>query len=208
MPRSGKRRLAEIAVALQWDQGRWRWLLAILGALGLPVAFGAAARRAFCYDRAAIAAGQWWRLLTAHAVHLGVHHLILDELGIVLVWALFADAYDAVDWLAIVAFGALAIGCGLWWLSPGVEWYVGSSGVLHAAAAAGIVERIVARARERWLLLALLVGKVALEQLLQAAGRREPMVVVDAHFYGAVAGFAIGAALCGRTAIIRRRQGA
>ena len=45
-----------------------------------------------------------------------------------LVWALFAQDYDAVDWCVIVCGGALAISCGLWWLSPRVAWYVGASG--------------------------------------------------------------------------------
>jgi hypothetical protein len=31
------------------------------------------------------------------------------------------------------------------------------------------------------------------------------MIVVDAHLYGALAGFAVGAALCWRMAIIRHR---
>ena len=64
------------------------------------------------YDRSAIAAGGWWRLLTAHIVHLDVHHLILNELGLVLMWSLFAQDYDAVEWCVIVLSGALAIDSG------------------------------------------------------------------------------------------------
>src|SRR5438876_6738088 len=41
------------------------------------------------YDRAALAAGQWWRLVTAHVVHLDVRHTLLNELGLSLVVALF-----------------------------------------------------------------------------------------------------------------------
>jgi rhomboid family GlyGly-CTERM serine protease len=89
------------------------------------------------YDRSAIAAGGWWRLLTAHIVHLDAHHLILNELGLVLMWSLFAQDYDAVEWCVIVLAGALAISSGLWWLSPRVSWYVGASGVLHSVMAAG-----------------------------------------------------------------------
>lgn len=203
-PRGARARLAGIAASLQWDRGRWLWLAALLGALDLLAAFGDRARLALRYDRTAIAAGEWWRLLTAHAVHLDAHHLILDELGLVLVWALFADAYDAVDWLLVAAASALAIGSGLWWLSPGVAWYLGSSGVLHGAAAAGTARRLATRAWERWILLACLAAKIAYEQYAEAHGRAAPLVVVDAHLYGALAGALVGAALCGRAAIIRR----
>lgn len=200
------RRGGEILASLQWDRGRWIWLLALLGALVLLSAFGDSARLALRYDRAALGEGQWWRLLTAHLVHLDAHHLLLDGLGLVLVWALFADAYDGVEWLAIVCASALAIGSGLWWLSPRVDWYLGSSGVLHGAVAAGTVRRFVERAWERWILVVVLVVKLAHEQYAQATGHAAPLIVVDAHLYGALAGAIVGAALCAWTAIIRPSQ--
>src|SRR5450432_3447740 len=120
MPRDGAIRLAQLAAALQWDRGRWIWLLALLLVLDLVLGLGDSVGQLLRYDRSAIAAGGWWRLLTAHIVHLDVHHLILNELGLVLMWSLFAQDYDAVEWCAIVLAGALAISSGLWWLSPRV----------------------------------------------------------------------------------------
>src|SRR3984893_19583099 len=137
MPRDAANRFAEIAAALQWDRGRWIWLLAILLLLDLVLGLGDSANQLLRYDRTAIAAGGWWRLLTAHIVHLDAHHLILNELGLVLVWSLFAQDYDAVEWCAIVLSGALAISSGLWWLSPRVSWYVGASGGLPTGIGAG-----------------------------------------------------------------------
>jgi rhomboid family GlyGly-CTERM serine protease len=188
----------QIARALQWDGGRWIWLLALLSLLDALSYLGDIATMALRYDRAAIAAGQWWRLLTAHAVHLDLHHLVLNELGLILVWSLFARDYDAVEWCAIVLAGALGISCGLWWLSPQVAWYVGASGVLHTAMAAGTVRHLADRAWDRWILLVGLCLKLALER-----GAATPLIVVDAHLYGAACGFAVGAALCWRMAIIR-----
>src|ERR1700689_3458018 len=103
----------EIMHALQWDRGRWLWLLLIVMLLDALLALGDSATLGLQYDRAAIAAGGWWRLLTAHLVHLDLHHLILNELGLVLIWALFAEDYDPVDWLIIVSAGALAVSSGL-----------------------------------------------------------------------------------------------
>ena len=128
MPREAANRLGAVAAALQWDRGRWIWLLLILLLLDAVLGLGDSVSALLRYDRGAIAAGGWWRLLTAHIVHLDLHHLILNELGLVLMWSLFAQDYDPVEWCAIVLSGALAISSGLWWLSPHVAWYVGASG--------------------------------------------------------------------------------
>lgn len=200
MPADGPNRLARLAASLQWDRGRWIWLLLVLLVLGLVLGLGDNVGNLLRYDRAAITGGGWWRLLTAHLVHLDLHHLILNELGLVLVWALFAGDYDPVEWCLIVGSGALAISSGLWWLSPEVGWYVGASGLLHTAMAAGVARHLLAGEWDRWLLLVCLGAKLAYEQL----GGHEPgLVVVDAHLYGAASGFVVGAALSWRLAIIR-----
>ena len=203
MPGEAANRLAAVATALQWDRGRWLGLLLILLSLALVLVLGDSAGELLRYDRAAIGAGGWWRLLTAHAVHLGWHHLILNELGLVLLWSLFAQDYDPVQWCIIVFAGALAICSGLWWLSPRVGWYVGASGVLHAVMAAGTARHLAQRAWDRWILVLGLCGKLAWEQYGGPAG---PLVVVDAHLYGALCGFALGAALSWRAAILHSRQ--
>jgi rhomboid family GlyGly-CTERM serine protease len=202
MPRNAANTLAQFAQALQLDRGRWLWLLLIMLILDLVWGLGDSVSEALRYDRGAIAAGGWWRLLTAHAVHLDLHHLLLNELGLVLMWSLFARDYDTVEWCVIVLSGALAISCGLWWLSPSVGWYVGASGVLHSVMAAGCAKHLAERAWDRWLLLIGLCGKLVYEQ---STGHAAPMIVVDAHLYGAAAGFAVGAALSWRIAIIRHR---
>jgi rhomboid family GlyGly-CTERM serine protease len=205
MPVDAANRLAQIAAALQWDRGRWIWLLFIVLLLDLVLGLGDSVGQLLRYDRSAIAAGGWWRLLTAHIVHLDLHHLILNELGLVLMWSLFAQDYDAVEWCVIVLAGALAISSGLWWLSPRVSWYVGASGVLHSVMAAGAAKHLLERSWDRWILILGLSAKLAWEQW----GRHEvPLIVVDAHLYGALCGFAVGAALSWRMAIIRYRSSA
>jgi rhomboid family GlyGly-CTERM serine protease len=203
MPRDAANRLAPIFAALQWDRGRWIWLLVILLVLDFVLGLGDSVGQLLRYDRSAIAGGGWWRLLTAHIVHLDLHHLLLNELGLVLVWALFAQDYDAVEWCVIVSAGALAISSGLWWLSPRVSWYVGASGVLHTVMAAGTAKHFVERQWDRWILGVGLCAKLAWEHW---GGHAAPLVVVDAHLYGALCGFAVGAALSLRMAIIRHRS--
>jgi rhomboid family GlyGly-CTERM serine protease len=202
MPRETANRIASTLSALQWDRGRWIWLLLILLLLAAVLSLGDNITALLRYDRSAIAAGGWWRLLTAHIVHLDAHHLILNELGLVLMWSLFAQDFDPVEWCVIVLSGALAISCGLWWLSPHVAWYVGASGVLHAVMAAGAANHLVTRTWDRWILTLGLCGKLAWEHW---GGHASPLVVTDAHLYGAACGFAVGAALSRRLAIIQLR---
>lgn len=203
MPGEGAKPLAQFAATLQWDRGRWIWLLTIVVALAVVLGLGDNVAAMLRYDRGGIAAGGWWRLLTAHIVHLDLHHLVLNELGLVLMWALFVDDYDPIEWCIIVFSGALAISSGLWWLSPKVAWYVGASGVLHTLMGAGCARHLAVRAWDRWILLACLAAKLAYEQL---GGREPPLVVVDAHLYGALCGLAVGALLSWRVAIIRHRS--
>jgi rhomboid family GlyGly-CTERM serine protease len=203
MPHEGANRFAQFAASLQWDRGRWLWLLLIVLVLDLVLGLGDSVGDILRYDRSAIEAGGWWRLLTAHIVHLDLHHLVLNELGLVLMWALFAEDYDLVEWCVIVSAGALAISSGLFWLSPRVSWYVGASGVLHTIMAAGCARHFAVKSWDRWILALCLVVKLAYEQL---GGHEPPLVVVDAHLYGAASGFIAGALLSWRTAIIRLRS--
>lgn len=202
MPRKVSIELERMAQTLQWDRGRWFWLLLILLTLDVVLALGDSLAAMLRYERGAIASGGWWRLLTGHLVHLDLHHLVLNELGLVLMWSLFADDFDALEWLVIGFAGALAISAGLWWLSPRVAWYVGSSGILHTVLGAGTARHLWRHAWDRWLLLAALAGKLLFEQF---SGHAQAGVVVDAHLYGALAGLLAGAALSARVAIIRPR---
>src|SRR5438105_3727374 len=79
------------------------------------------------YDRAALGAGQWWRLVTAHVVHLDVRHALLNDLGLALVWARFARDYSLGQGGAVVLGAVVAIDAGLWRCGSTLEWYVGSS---------------------------------------------------------------------------------
>lgn len=164
---------------------------------------GDAATHALRYDRSALAAGEWWRLLGAHLVHHDYAHLAMNVAGLVLLWWLFVRDARWRDWALVGLVSASTIDAGLWFLQPQLGWYVGLSGVLHGWwAAAGLA----ARARwplEGWVTLALLAAKLVLEQvqgpLSSGLGASLP-VVVGAHLYGALGGLAAALALrLGRT---------
>ena len=175
-----------------------RFGLALLAACGLllaPQLAGDAGRLLLRYERAGLAAGQWWRLLTAHVVHLDLEHAALNSLGLVLMWALFARDYRPRQWLAIVLGAIAVIDCGLWLRDSTVAWYVGSSGALHGVMAAGTLAHLRRRDLDGWILAAFLLVKLGYEQwagALPFAGSGAG-VVVDAHLYGVLGGLGLAA---------------
>jgi len=151
------------------------------------------------FERSGIAAGELWRLLTGHLVHLGVSHTVLNLAGLVLVWFLVGRAFDWKQWLWVMAGSIGAIDLGLWFGAPSLEWYVGLSGLLHGMLGAGIVAGIAARSGEALILAVVVAGKLAWEQFAGPLPGSETTsggaVIVDAHLYGVIGGTLVAAML-------------
>jgi rhomboid family GlyGly-CTERM serine protease len=181
---------------------RWRALGSVITVLALLSALGDSGRAALRYDRAAIGAGQCWRLVTGNLVHLDWPHWAMNVAALVLLWSLFVAEYSMAQWCILSMLSALAVSFGLWWFDPQIEWYVGLSGVLHALMCAGCVALVRRRRWEGAVLLALVVLKIGYEQLAGAlpwhASAMRARVVVDAHLYGAIAGLIVGAYFAAR----------
>lgn len=173
--------------------------LAIAALAGVLALGGDTLRELLRYDRPGIAAGEPWRLVTGHLVHLGAGHTLLNGAGVVLVALIVAREYRLRDWALISLAGVAAIDAGLWWLNPSLDWYVGLSGLLHTWFAAGVIAALFERRPDAWLLFGLLAGKLVLEQATGAlpgsAALAGGTVVVDAHLYGALAGAFAGLVL-------------
>ena len=189
-------RVHRVLKSLNCDGAHGLALVAACAALLLLALTGEGGRALLRYDRAALAAGELWRLLTAHFVHLDLHHVLLNCLGLALVWALFARDYTPRQWAVITLASIAAIDAGLWLGDSTLEWYVGSSGALHGIMAAGALARMRRGELEGWVLAAFLAGKLAWNYwvggLPVSAGLP---VVVSAHFYGVLGGLAAAAFL-------------
>ena len=155
------------------------------------------------YERTAVLDGQWWRLVTGHLVHADAAHLAWNLAGAALVWWLFGAEYGRLEWLVIVLASAAAIDIAFLGWMPGLDWYVGLSGVLHGCMAAGLAAWL-ARARDPLVLLvAILFGaKLVFEHwqgpLPFTAGTLALPVIVEAHSYGAIGGLAAALAVRAR----------
>jgi rhomboid family GlyGly-CTERM serine protease len=178
--------------SLNCDRGYGVALLCVCALLAVPELFGEPARRLLSFDREAIGAGQWWRLLSAHFVHLDLEHAVLNSLGLVLMWALFARDYSPSRWVAIYCGSAIAVSLGLWFANPELHWYVGASGALHGVMTAGTIAHLRRRDLDGWILAIFIVVKIAYEQsagALPFAGTVN--TIVDAHLYGALGGIVL-----------------
>jgi rhomboid family GlyGly-CTERM serine protease len=180
--------------------GRYGVGLALAAALLLlPVLGGESLQHAWRYERAEIAAGQWWRFITCHLVHLDAIHALLNAVGLALLWSLFARSHAGWQWLLAVAASAVTIGAGFWFISTQLVWYVGASGVLHGVFACGCIAMLRERDRIGVIAAVIFAGKLFYEQWHGPLPfERAELVVTVAHLYGAIGGAAMGLMLRGR----------
>ena len=181
-----------------WRRQRATAFFCVVAVLVLTHWLGPRANAALRYERPALAAGEWWRLLSAHLVHLDLEHLSMNLAALLVLWWLYAADARLRDWAVVALVAALAIGAGLWFLEPSVLWYVGLSGVLHGAWAGGGVAAFSRWPLESAVTLALLAGKLVLEgthgALSTGLGSSLP-VVTSAHAFGALGGLCAALAL-------------
>ena len=157
----------------------------------LLVGLGFDQHSVLAYQRIAISEREYWRLFSAHWVHLNAWHWLLNAAAWPMLYLLAGPRLSPVHWL-LASFGcAIGVSTGLWFFSPEVGWYLGLSGILHGL--------LVITAWQCWsserVLTSIgvlgLIGKLAWEQwgsIPNTAAWIGHPVIVDAHFYGAGSG--------------------
>jgi rhomboid family GlyGly-CTERM serine protease len=181
------------------SRSRAVWLppLAVMTLVLLLGLGGEAVRTALRYDAGAIAAGQWWRLLTGNFVHLGWWHLFLNEVGLLVLVLLCPERLAWSVWLRRLACIGIGMTACLYFFVPSAQWYVGMSGVIHGLFVLGLGRQLVDR---RDLIaagcLAYLVGKIAWEMLAGVPVSDETAlggkVLVESHLYGSLSALIYG----------------
>ncbi|MFZ9993315.1 MAG: rhombosortase [Steroidobacteraceae bacterium] len=143
---------------------------------------------AWGWDREALAAGEWWRWMTGHLVHLDAKHTVMNAFGAYVLWWLLRRDFSLPILLTVMATSLLTINVGLWFASS-LTVYVGSSALLHGVAAAGIAHMIGQGERWGWPLAVVGILKLLSENIGATAwlmpGYR---VAAEAHLWGVIGG--------------------
>lgn len=168
-------------------------VVCVLVVVGL-VAIGDDARLILRYAKPDIDNWQIWRFLTAHWVHLGWEHALLNSGGFLLL-AWMQPAGRSGYWVGFYLVTSLCISFYLHWISD-IYAYVGASGVLHGLLILGAYFSQWLEPWRKWLLIALISLKLLWEQtpLYSDASISEVIggfVVVDAHLIGGLAGLLV-----------------
>ena len=181
------------AADARWTTGRDLVVFAILAVLVIALeAGGDTIRLLLRFDRTGLQAGEYWRLVTGHLVHLGWGHALLNLAALGLIMGAFRPLVGWGSWGIAAIAAVISIDIGLWISSPPVGWYVGLSGVLHGLVVAAAVELLATSPRTGSVILAAVAAKLAWETL------RGPLpftadlsggdVIEAAHLWGAVGG--------------------
>ncbi len=144
------------------------------------------------YQSDVFTSGELWRLLSGNLVHLGWSHMILNTLGLGLIWGLFWNTFETRIWPLITLISALSVTLGLYWFIPQLTWYVGLSGLLHGLFVAGAIGGMRRGDHREAILLIAIIGKLIWEQLYGPLPGTSEMaggpVIVESHLFGAIGG--------------------
>lgn len=133
----------------------WPWLTALAVALAILLWLGwGPAPNGLVYDRSAIAAGEWWRLLSGHLVHSDGAHALWDISALAIIGSMM-ESQGRCRMLAAAVAGVLAVDLCLWFGLPELSRYCGLSGILNTLFVVAMVDLWQGR-RQLLFLLALL----------------------------------------------------
>ena len=142
----------------------------------------------FRYQRDWASTGQIWRIVTAHWVHVGWLHLLLNGIGLVICVSLTTPCWSITRWLLNSITMAIGISIMLTLNNPEVIDYAGYSGVLYGLY---VLTAISLFSRDRLvavLIMMAIIGKVMMEQFsfydFNSGDLIGARVIVDAHLYG------------------------
>ena len=189
----------------------WAWPSLIVLLMVVAELFGDAGRAVLQYDRALIARGQWWRLLTGSIVHLGWYHLMLNAIGIGVLVLLCPQRLSPWIWLRRLTLIGLGMSLCLYVFVPSLQTYVGMSGIIHGLFVLGLVPLLLGHAEDgpagrrvpdrldRLIAggcLAYLLGKLGWEIVTGTPVSDEAAigghVVTESHLFGSISAFLYG----------------
>lgn len=107
---------------------RLPWTFLIVAAVALLLQLVPGGREIFVYDRAALSAGDWWRIWTGHLIHFGWPHWIVDVGLWLILGFILATRHPLFSHLAVALMPAF-ISAVIFWAEPDMLRYGGLSAI-------------------------------------------------------------------------------
>ena len=170
--------------------------LCLILLLGL---FAALVNPWLAFQRAAIADGQFWRLLTAHWVHSNLWHLGMNLAGLLFCLLYFRLTLTGWRFPLWLLGTPLLVSAGLWFDGQ-LDYYLGLSAALFGLLVMALILDWRRKPRLYSLVLAVVLVRTVLEQLPgYDNGYLIPLiglpVAVNAHLYGVLSGLLLALAI-------------
>ena len=140
------------------------------------------------YDRAAVGAGEWWRLFSGNLVHLGYWHLLLNVLSLALLVLLCPEPLSVAEWLRRLLVVGTGMSLCLYCFAPQVRTYVGLSGLIYGLFVLGFGRQALRRDEIAIACLVFLAARISWELVVGAPASETELigggVVAESHLYG------------------------
>lgn len=147
------------------------------------------------YQQNWLANGEYWRIFSAHWVHVNTPHLLLNAFGLVLCMGITSPPWSIMRWVIYNFLLTLGISISFTLLNPELQWYAGYSGVLYGIFMLAAID-LYRRDKPIAVLLTMAIStKIVLEQVggfnVTSSKFIGTPVVIDAHLYGALLAISI-----------------
>ena len=164
-------------------------------------------RLPLAYERHAILAGEWWRLITGGWLHHNTAHQLMNLVALSLIWVLISRYRTQWSCLLLLGSQVLLTDLALLMMSPGTEYYWGLSAALHGLFALTAMDLVRHRDAQGWWWLLGLAGKLVWDTFHTDSWTSELIatrVHYQSHWFGAMSGVAVGLLLIGGQHIAKR----
>lgn len=141
--------------------------------------------------------GEYYRLLTSNLAHTNFNHLLMNCIGVILVWLFFADHLTWPRFIFVLLSCCIGSNLVAFTLAEN-DSLVGISGALHGMFIYGAMRDVIEKVNVEtgWVILIGAIGKVILENTTEfdigSANLIGTRVAVEAHLSGVVCGLILG----------------
>ena len=157
-------------------------------------------QQSLVFNREAINAQEWWRLLSGNFTHANFPHLALNVAGLWVLLFLFSHTFNHTVFVISIIMLCFIVGISLYLFNPQLVFYYGFSGVLYGLFIIGSAQALLKKDGFTGIsVLFVTLGKVIWDSINGGSETSADLigmpVATDAHLYGVIGGIFISLVL-------------